>query len=69
MARSAAALALLAVLCFSAFAPASASTPEGVAWLAAKAKEEGVVVLPSGLQYKVCAATRERRNAQRASHP
>lgn len=29
------------------------STPEGYVWLEGNAKKEGVVVLPSGLQYKV----------------
>jgi FKBP-type peptidyl-prolyl cis-trans isomerase FklB len=31
---------------------AAASTPEGLAFLAKKATEEGVVTLPSGLLYK-----------------
>jgi FKBP-type peptidyl-prolyl cis-trans isomerase len=30
-----------------------ASTPEGLAFLAANKDKEGVVTLPSGLQYKV----------------
>ncbi len=30
----------------------SGSTPEGEAWLAANAQKEGVIVHPSGLQYK-----------------
>ena len=32
--------------------PGALSTPEGLAWLAANAAKEGVVVRPSGLQYK-----------------
>lgn len=53
MARSVAALAF-AVLCLA--SRAAASTPEGVAWLEANAKKDGVVTLPSGLQYKIIEA-------------
>jgi FKBP-type peptidyl-prolyl cis-trans isomerase FklB len=61
MARSAAALALLSLLSLAALASfASASTPEGEAFLKANALKEGVVVLPSGLQYKA------RRTSARA---
>eukprot|EP00967_Tisochrysis_lutea_P150463 scaffold291215_cov35-Tisochrysis_lutea.AAC.1 len=34
-------------------ATATGTTPDGLAWLAENAKKEGVVTLPSGLQYKV----------------
>ena len=44
-------LALFGLL--STLAPALAGTnPEDVAWLAAKAKEDGVVTLASGLMYR-----------------
>jgi FKBP-type peptidyl-prolyl cis-trans isomerase FklB len=35
------------------------TTPEGRAWLAANAQADGVVVLPSGLQYKVLQASEQ----------
>jgi FKBP-type peptidyl-prolyl cis-trans isomerase FklB len=41
-------LALLSLL----FAVFAGTSEEGLAWLAEKAKEEGVVKLPSGLMYK-----------------
>jgi hypothetical protein len=44
------ALALLALVSLAAFV--SASSPEGEAYLKANALKEGVVTLPSGLQYK-----------------
>jgi hypothetical protein len=59
MARSA--LALLALVSLASFV--SASTPEGVAYLKAKALEEGVVTLPSGLMYKVRVRSRKRAHA------
>merc|ERR1712023_461818 len=40
-------------LLFALIAAALASTPEDAAWLEANKENEGVVVLPSGLQYKV----------------
>jgi FKBP-type peptidyl-prolyl cis-trans isomerase FklB len=61
MARSTAALALLAVLCAAAFTGGAATTPEGVSWLAENGKKDGVVTLPSGLQYKA------RRSASQAA--
>ena len=61
MARSAAALALLAVLCAAAFTGGAATTPEGQKWLEENGKKDGVVTLPSGLQYKA------RRGASQAA--
>jgi hypothetical protein len=44
----------LAVLFASVFAFASAgTTSEGLKWLAENKNKEGVITLPSGLQYKV----------------
>lgn len=45
--------ALLSLLALSLLAMTLASTPEGLAFLAANKDKEGVVTLPSGLQYKV----------------
>ena len=40
----------------AAVGPASATAEAATAWLAKNAKEKGVVVLPSGIQYKVLAS-------------
>lgn len=46
-------LLLLVLLALSAPLLALGSTPEGKQWLAENAEQDGVVVLPSGLQYRV----------------
>ena len=67
MARSA--LALLALLATSLAVLTLSSSPDGVKFLKENAQKEGVVVLPSGLQYKVRAADvrRVRRGAPHAA--
>ena len=65
MARSAAALAMLAVLCLASATGAAASTPEGLKFLEENGKKEGVVTLPSGLQYKARGATQRARSDAR----
>jgi hypothetical protein len=65
-------IALGLVLLFLALA-AAGTTPEGVTFLAQNAKAEGVVVLPSGLQYKVVKkGTTSKKSplvTQRTYHP
>ena len=45
-------LTLVGALTYLAVPASAATSPEGVAWLAAKGKENGVTTLPSGLMYK-----------------
>jgi hypothetical protein len=66
MARSAAALALLALLSVAALV--QGSTPEGEAFLAANGAKEGVVTLPSGLQYKARGARGVAAREGRCAH-
>jgi FKBP-type peptidyl-prolyl cis-trans isomerase len=48
---------------------AFSTTPEGVAWLANNKEQEGVITLPSGLQYKVIRSGSEGGLSPRVDSP
>jgi hypothetical protein len=63
------ALTLLAALAAVGAVGVSGSNPEGEAFLKANAGKEGVVVLPSGLQYKVLKSGAEDARKPRVNSP
>lgn len=63
------ALALLAALVATGTVGVSGSNPEGEAFLKENAGKEGVVVLPSGLQYKVLKSGAEDARKPRVNSP
>ena len=62
-------LALLAALAAVGAVGVSGSNPEGEAFLKENAGKEGVVVLPSGLQYKVLKSGAEDARKPRVNSP
>lgn len=50
-------------------ATAAGTTPEGLAWLAENGQKDGVVILPSGLQYKVIKSAPEGAKSPLANTP